>query len=487
MSLLIKALEQAAKDRTAARVEPERADANVGASGPLEPTLEPAPPARAASSSSASPASEKPKPAIAERRATPDMRRLAQIDEQQQRARAATVLQAGGSSAQNVIAYLRGNPIMMLGAIAVLVGIVFGIYVYLQIAKPGLFVRQAATRPQETAPAAPPAPAAAPQPPGLPDSTAAAPATPPMAGGGEALPGALPNLRAPEAATTPSASSGTIAAPGVAPAPAPIPSTSVIAKGTSEATPATPERAPAIPRERGTIRTAPESVAPATAPAAAAPPPAPRGEASGPARERITVSAGTAQPRLNPMLGEAYALLQAGSTEEARAAYGKVVQAEPLNADALLGLAYIAAQENRSDDAMKHYLRILQLNPRHAIAQAALIGLMGRADPVASETRLKQLLAREPSPFLHFVLGNLYADQSQWAQAQQAYFQAHHLEPDNPDYAYNLAVGLDHLRQSKLALNFYRRAADLATASGRSNFNLSHARERIGILSSQLE
>ena len=42
------------------------------------------------------------------------------------------------------------------------------------------------------------------------------------------------------------------------------------------------------------------------------------------------------------------------------------------------------------------------------------------------------------------MLGNLYADQSQWAPAQQAYFQAHHLEPDNPDYAYNLAVGLDH-------------------------------------------
>jgi tetratricopeptide (TPR) repeat protein len=220
---------------------------------------------------------------------------------------------------------------------------------------------------------------------------------------------------------------------------------------------------------------------------AAAPPAATKSEASGGARERITVSTGTAQPRLNPMLAQAYALLQSGSIEEARAAYGNVTQAEPLNIDALLGLAYIAAQENRSDDAMKHYLRILQLNPRHAIAQAALIGLMGRADPVASETRLKQLLSREPSAFLHFVLGNLYADQSQWAQAQQAYFQAHHLEPDNSDYAYNLAVGLDHLRQTKLALSFYRRAVELATAQGRPNFNPSHARERIGILSSQLE
>jgi tetratricopeptide (TPR) repeat protein len=112
---------------------------------------------------------------------------------------------------------------------------------------------------------------------------------------------------------------------------------------------------------------------------------------------------------------------------------------------------------------------------------------MGRADPAASESRLKSLIAREPSPFLHFVLGNLHADQSQWAQAQQAYFQAHHLEPDNPDYAYNLAIGLDHLRQPKLALNYYRRAESLASAQGRSNFNLSHARERIRALTTQLE
>jgi tetratricopeptide (TPR) repeat protein len=150
-------------------------------------------------------------------------------------------------------------------------------------------------------------------------------------------------------------------------------------------------------------------------------------------------------------------------------------------------LAYIAAQENRSDDAMKLYLRILQVNPRHASAQGALIGLMGRADPLSSETRLKQLIAREPSAFLHFVLGNVYADQSLWAQAQQAYFQAHHLEPDNADYAYNLAVGLDHLRQNKVALGYYRRAEQLATAQGRSNFNLAQARERISILSSQLD
>jgi tetratricopeptide (TPR) repeat protein len=136
---------------------------------------------------------------------------------------------------------------------------------------------------------------------------------------------------------------------------------------------------------------------------------------------------------------------------------------------------------------LRFYVRILQVNPRHGAAQGALIGLMGRANPVESESRLKQLISREPSAFLHFILGNLYADQSLWAQAQQAYFQAHHLEPDNPDYAYNLAVGLDHISQRKLALDFYRSAEQLAASQGRSIFNLAHARERISSLSSQLE
>jgi tetratricopeptide (TPR) repeat protein len=116
-----------------------------------------------------------------------------------------------------------------------------------------------------------------------------------------------------------------------------------------------------------------------------------------------------------------------------------------------------------------------------------LIALLGRADPLAAETRLKQLIARDPSPFQFFTLGNLYADQSLWAQAQQSYFQAYHLEQSNPDYAYNLAVALEHLSQSRLALGFYRRALQLASARGRANFNLPQAQERISSLASQVE
>jgi tetratricopeptide (TPR) repeat protein len=164
-----------------------------------------------------------------------------------------------------------------------------------------------------------------------------------------------------------------------------------------------------------------------------------------------------------------------------------MLSAEPRSTDALLGLAAVAVRQGNSAEATRLYLQILELEPRHALAQGGLIALLGRADPAAAETRLKQLIARDPSAYLYFTLGNLYADQSQWAQAQFAYFRAHHLEPANPDYAYNLAVGLEHVSQPKLALDFYRRAAQLAAAKGRANFNPAQVQQRIGKLAAQVE
>jgi len=193
MSLLIKALEQAARDRKAGRVEPVETAPAPGAQAPgasIEPTLEPAPPPRGGaaaraqnrtSSDSASSAAEPRRaessasgaaasshgPSLAtdtpaaQRRSATSLAGLAQVDAQQQRARAATVMQAGGGPTASVIAFFRGSPVMVIAALAVLCGIVFGIYVYLQIAKPGMFVRQAATRPNDAAPPAPPPPPAA--------------------------------------------------------------------------------------------------------------------------------------------------------------------------------------------------------------------------------------------------------------------------------------------------------------------------------------
>ncbi|MBI2509037.1 MAG: tetratricopeptide repeat protein, partial [Betaproteobacteria bacterium] len=238
------------------------------------------------------------------------------------------------------------------------------------------------------------------------------------------------------------------------------------------------------------LQESPPESAPAPAPQSPRGKPQPAAPAAAPAPapgNAITVSRGSAEPALNPLLAEAYAALDANRLEPAQRLYNQLLRAEPKSLDALLGLAAIATQQDNHEEAIRHYLRMLELDPRHALAQSGLIGLLGRADPLAAESRLKQLIARAPSAHLYFTLGNLYADQSQWAAAQQAYFQAHYLEPANPDYAYNLAVGLEHVSQPRLALGFYRRAVQLAAARGRANFNLAQAQERIGKLASQVE
>jgi len=387
MSLLMKALEKAAKDRGDARTEPGAADASASDLS-LEPlaTAAPGTPQQdAASRPSDAPANE--------------------------RAQAANVLQAAAAArpaASGAMTYARTHPVAALGVLAGVLAVGFGVYVYLQMFHPSLFVAQS---PVASRPLAQPLVQAP-----------AVPSPPPVAG--EAL------------------------------------SSAALLK---ESAAAEPSARPARPRQN------PEAAAEA-APGHA-----------------IVVSKGTAEPAMNPLLPQAYAALQAGQLDDAQRAYSQLATAEPASIDAALGLAAVSVRRGDSNEAIRHYLRTLELDPRNALAQSGLIALLGRADPLAAESKLRQLIAREPSAYLYFTLGNLYADQSHWSAAQQSYFQAHHLEPANPDYAYNLAVGLEHVSQRKLALGYYRRAMELAAARGRANFNLPQAQERIGKLAAQVD
>jgi tetratricopeptide (TPR) repeat protein len=95
---------------------------------------------------------------------------------------------------------------------------------------------------------------------------------------------------------------------------------------------------------------------------------------------------------------------------------------------------------------------------------------------------LKTLLATDPGAHvLNFALGNQLAQQGRWPEAQQHYFKAFAADPENADFAYNLAVSLDHLRQPKLALEYYQRAVALASSRGAS-FDTAAARARIAQL-----
>lgn len=162
-----------------------------------------------------------------------------------------------------------------------------------------------------------------------------------------------------------------------------------------------------------------------------------------------------------------YQAYMTGDDAAAARYYRQAAQADPRSVDAWLGVAAVAARQGKSEDATAHYLRVLELEPRNVAAQTGLIGLVGQSDPVASESRLKNLLAQQPeAPFLHAALGNHYAELGQWPMAQQAYFQAFRFDAKNAEYAFNLAVSLDQMGKSGLALTHYQRALDLSPVQG---------------------
>ena len=164
--------------------------------------------------------------------------------------------------------------------------------------------------------------------------------------------------------------------------------------------------------------------------------------------------------QIDPLLRDAYSAYQSGKPDEAQQLYLALFKKDAHNPDALLGLAAIAQQRGENLAAAQYYARILELDPRNAAANAGMSALS--TDDERNESRLKTLLREQGnSAALHFALGNLYAGQSRWGEAQQAYFSAYALESGNAEFAFNLAVSLDHLGQRKLAAQHYQRALQL--------------------------
>ncbi len=182
------------------------------------------------------------------------------------------------------------------------------------------------------------------------------------------------------------------------------------------------------------------------------------------------------------ILAEAYAAYEAGDIDKARRQYQQVIALDPENRDALLGRAAIYVLDNQFERAITLYQKLLLANPKDDLAMTSLISV-ANVDPQTGETEIKRLLNDLPeSPYLHFALGNMFGNQNRWAEAQTEYFKALQIKPEDPNYAYNMAVSLEHLQKSDSAITFYERALK-NKINGLATFSESLVVQRIEVLS----
>jgi uncharacterized protein HemY len=186
---------------------------------------------------------------------------------------------------------------------------------------------------------------------------------------------------------------------------------------------------------------------------------------------------------VDPTLLSAYQAFNRGEDALAQQQYRQVLQRDVRNVDALLGMAAIAQRQGRDADAFGWYQKVLEVEPKNTVAQSALINAQASTDGTATESRIKSMLAQQPeAAHLHEALGNLYAGQNQWPAAQEAYFNASRYAPNNADYAFNLAISLEHLGKSGLALVQYQRTLDLVNKSGAASPDKTQLETRIRTL-----
>ena len=185
----------------------------------------------------------------------------------------------------------------------------------------------------------------------------------------------------------------------------------------------------------------------------------------------------------NEMLSQAFKAYKDGHYDAAKSIYEGILKNDPDNRDVHLGLAAIAINKNDRKSAYSHYVHLLELNPLDTLAMSSLIALSNSADPLKDESAIKLLIQRDDDiPHLYFILGNLYAKQERWADAQQAFFDAYRLDTTNSDYVLNLAVSLDQMGQYSSALDYYKSAIELSVDSS-TNFNTAIVNKRITALS----
>jgi tetratricopeptide (TPR) repeat protein len=192
---------------------------------------------------------------------------------------------------------------------------------------------------------------------------------------------------------------------------------------------------------------------------------------------------------LEPDAWKAYEALRSGRLDEAKKRYTALLNQRPQSRDGMLGMLctdHALGDEAQVRQDLDRLLTIHGHDPHVIAAQFLLSG----GDPSVVEPRLKTMALRvdQPGP-LYFALGVLYTDQQRWADARWAFQKAVALEPQELDYAFNLALATDIQGDDAQAKVLYERLLKALPTSGHHAvaFDRDAVIERVQVLGGGLQ
>ncbi len=185
---------------------------------------------------------------------------------------------------------------------------------------------------------------------------------------------------------------------------------------------------------------------------------------------------------------KAFLAYEKGNYKLAKQLYQTSLKENNHNVVALSGLGAIAVINNNLDTATGYYQQILQVDRNNYQAKQALLSLKSRDIEKAEVlNKIQNEIIQNPNdPALKFILGNHYAQGSDWVTAQKYYFSAVALDLDNQIYTLNLAISMDKLGMHKQALQFYKKTIELAEIQG-DRVDTSSVINRISVLADFIE
>jgi len=163
--------------------------------------------------------------------------------------------------------------------------------------------------------------------------------------------------------------------------------------------------------------------------------------------------------------------------------FREVVALNSEHTNAQLGLAGSLLNQQKFKESLDVYYQVLDSSPNNLYAIEGIASIMQQfpSQNTQWQDTLSQVLKDYPdSALLKSAMGNIFAQQNNWQEAQNYYFDALALEPTNAMYNYNLAISLDYLKQYASAIEYYTKA--LLYKTNQTNFDEVVIKTRLAAL-----